>query len=862
MERRKRKKTGKAPVRQLLDDEEFFDDLPTTTRSTNSFSSSNSNNNNFNRLTNKNNISSPLNNSNSDSNSNTSSSLNNSNTASSLNNSNTASSLNNSNTASSLSNNNNNDSNTTSLLNNNTNTTSLIPVNITGRKSCSKVWLWAIKSADGQSAACKLCDFTCTTADHSTSTIRYHLIKEHDKYDLIVKSSEESDKPTISEHLKRELHSLCYRAIIIDQRSFNDFQKSGILDIFKKISPGYTPPHRNQVSKELKNLHNHYTNLLKNELKQVDYIGLTFDFWTNRQSMSFLCITGHWFKDPPLEFVSTVIDYSCFNERHTATNIAQVLKEKLMNLDIYHKIIAITCDGAPNVVAALNQLDDFIKRIWCCAHRLHIVVINALGFWKQLDDKDNTTSSLTNPATTSITSADVTSKSQENVMDVSWCSEDQPDNSSNVDTNNNNLITTNDMNLSHQSDKEGIDLIDGEEDIDETENIDLIEDCWSTTIDTTVATTEEIQIIIKLLKKCRNIARISKKSTIISAFIRGYNLLVKVNKTISIDCKSRWNSTFKLLESLILSKDAIVKLFNEKRTLKLTKDQLDKLCSMELNSHDWDFLSSLYYVLKPFFGATHLMSGKYYPSIGLSYHAIQKVYGFCLHYQNNNEQIIRLKKLLLSQLYKYFFNDPQQLEYLQYHAFFDPAAHRTFSDLETQQCERYVRNLVLNDTYPIKQVSADTEKSLSTAGGNSSYSTTSSESQHPFLSSNTSKVKSVYDAFIEACEDQEISYQSTKEKSKRILINEELKYFRNAVQDFNSKNEPSTTTAIDFWRKYHLQLPYLFNLAKVHLAACGTSVPSESAFSVSSYTARKERSRLSPENLCYSVFLKDKLGKS
>ncbi|CAF4299284.1 unnamed protein product, partial [Adineta steineri] len=142
--------------------------------------------------------------------------------------------------------------------------------------------------------------------------------------------------------------------------------------------------------------------------------------------MSFLSITGHWFKDPPLEFVSTVIDYSCFNERHTATNIAQVLKEKLMNLHIYHKIIAITCDGAPNVVAALNQLDDFIKRIWCCAHRLHIVVINALGFWKHLDDKDNTMSSSTNPATTSITSADVTSKSQENVMDVSWCSEDQP----------------------------------------------------------------------------------------------------------------------------------------------------------------------------------------------------------------------------------------------------------------------------------------------------------------------------------------------------------------------------------------------------------------------------------------------------
>jgi hypothetical protein len=142
--------------------------------------------------------------------------------------------------------------------------------------------------------------------------------------------------------------------------------------------------------------------------------------------MSFLCVTGHWFKDSPLEFVSKVINFSCFNERHTATNIAQVIKEKLMNLDIYHKIIAITCDGAQNVIAALNQLDDFIKQIWCCAHRLHLVVINAFGFWKKLDDNDKTTSSSTNPATTITLSPDVTSKSQENVMDVSWCDEDQP----------------------------------------------------------------------------------------------------------------------------------------------------------------------------------------------------------------------------------------------------------------------------------------------------------------------------------------------------------------------------------------------------------------------------------------------------
>ena len=40
----------------------------------------------------------------------------------------------------------------------------------------------------------------------------------------------------------------------------------------------------------------------------------------------------------------------------------------------------------------------------------------------------------------------------------------------------------------------------------------------------------------------------------------------------------------------------------------------------------------------------------------------------------------------------------------------------------------------------------------------------------------------------------------------------------------------------------------------------GTSVKAESAFSISAYYARKQRARLSADNLCFCVFLKDKLS--
>jgi hypothetical protein len=106
-----------------------------------------------------------------------------------------------------------------------------------GQKLVSKVWLYATKSDDGEQAACQLCDFKCSCHSHSTSTIRAHLISKHNKADLIIPPSTIS-KIVIPEPLKKELHQLCYNAIIKDSRSFNDLNKSGIKVLLNKLCPG------------------------------------------------------------------------------------------------------------------------------------------------------------------------------------------------------------------------------------------------------------------------------------------------------------------------------------------------------------------------------------------------------------------------------------------------------------------------------------------------------------------------------------------------------------------------------------------------------------------------------------------------
>ena len=108
-----------------------------------------------------------------------------------------------------------------------------------------------------------------------------------------------------------------------------------------------------------------------------------------------------------------------------------------------------------------------------------------------------------------------------------------------------------------------------------------------------------------------------------------------------------------------------MKLFNEKRTLKLQREQLDNLTSFELNNEDWDFLTSSHHALKTFYVGIVMMSGKNYPSIVLSYHTVQKLKQFCTTYTNDNEHMIELKKLLLSKLYLYFYSDVEQYEHFQ-----------------------------------------------------------------------------------------------------------------------------------------------------------------------------------------------------
>jgi nitrogen-specific signal transduction histidine kinase len=51
-------------------------------------------------------------------------------------------------------------------------------------------------------------------------------------------------------------------------------------------------------------------------------------------------------------------------------------------LNILEKVISVTCDGAKNRVNAFDSFDPSIQRLWCVAHKIHLVVCNGLEMLK------------------------------------------------------------------------------------------------------------------------------------------------------------------------------------------------------------------------------------------------------------------------------------------------------------------------------------------------------------------------------------------------------------------------------------------------------------------------------------------------
>ena len=134
------------------------------------------------------------------------------------------------------------------------------------------------------------------------------------------------------------------------------------------------------MGRRLKRLNNQKFKGLVGELKLIQHLSITTDFWSDRLNKSYLVITGHYYTGEH-KLKSTVLCFSSFNYRHKSENIANFIHGKLQGLGILNKVNRIVSDGAKNLSSAFNILNLNSDHIWCVAHRLHLLVTSALALW-------------------------------------------------------------------------------------------------------------------------------------------------------------------------------------------------------------------------------------------------------------------------------------------------------------------------------------------------------------------------------------------------------------------------------------------------------------------------------------------------
>ena len=194
-----------------------------------------------------------------------------------------------------------------------------------------------------------------------------------------------------------------------------------------------------------------------------------------------------------------------------------------------------------------------------------------------------------------------------------------------------------------------------------------LNDGWADDITTQIdpGTPLECCLIGSLLKKCRHLTTMVKKSCRIKSFFDRSQSTSGMCRTLQIDVRTRWNSTLKMVDSFLSLKETICKFFDAKESLGLRAKQIEKLDRLELNSNEWSLLKILGQLLNPFDLATKLLSAQRYPTIGLCLFVLHHLKLFLEGADADNGLLRQLKKLLLNSTIHYIDNEEEQMRILQ-----------------------------------------------------------------------------------------------------------------------------------------------------------------------------------------------------
>nr|CAI5850359.1 unnamed protein product [Callosobruchus analis] len=177
-----------------------------------------------------------------------------------------------------------------------------------------------------------------------------------------IHKSKQFDKQLIKMIVK-EYHPLS----IVEDKEFKAF--------VNMLSPGYKLPSRKTISSSLiPQLYECTRENVKLRIRNSLAISITTDSWTSIANQNFVGITAHWINEGKME--SHLLECVEFSDRHTASNLTNLLQKVFSEWEITGKICCVVTDNAHNIVAAVNNGNW--RHVSCFAHSLNLIVQSGL----------------------------------------------------------------------------------------------------------------------------------------------------------------------------------------------------------------------------------------------------------------------------------------------------------------------------------------------------------------------------------------------------------------------------------------------------------------------------------------------------
>ncbi|CAF1480303.1 unnamed protein product, partial [Didymodactylos carnosus] len=134
-------------------------------------------------------------------------------------------------------------------------------------------------------------------------------------------------------------------------------------------------------------------------------------------------------------------------------------------------------------------------------------------------------------------------------------------------------------------------------------------------------------------------------SSILSKYVSKAKIQFGIKRSLSLDVKNRWNSSFYMMETFLMMKNVIIALHNDKNGLQIKPEQRTRLGNLDMTTDEWALLETIQNVLKLFDGATKIVSGREYATIGTAYYTINVIKECLTDHHTDEHQLNALKNV-------------------------------------------------------------------------------------------------------------------------------------------------------------------------------------------------------------------------